>query len=60
MESRIREIVREKIFISLGEELPYDILVDIENLTEENGMLKALVMLYVTKDSQKNILIGKQ
>lgn len=60
MESRIREIIREKIFTSLGEELPYDILVDVDELTEEDGMIKALVMLYVTKDSQKNILIGKQ
>ncbi|MFA6090998.1 MAG: GTPase Era [Candidatus Gracilibacteria bacterium] len=60
METRIREIIREKIFLSLGEELPYDILVDVEDLVEENGMIKALVMLYVSKDSQKNILIGKQ
>lgn len=60
METRIREIIREKIFLSLGEELPYDILVDVEDLTEENGMIKALIMLYVSKDSQKNILIGKQ
>jgi len=60
METRIREIIREKIFQNLGEELPYDILVDIEDMTEEeNGTLKALVMLYVSKDSQKNILIGK-
>jgi GTP-binding protein Era len=29
-------------------------------LTEENGIIKALVMLFVAKDSQKNILIGKQ
>jgi GTP-binding protein Era len=60
METRIREIIREKIFQNLGEELPYDILVDVEDMTEEeNGTLKALVMLYVSKDSQKNILIGK-
>lgn len=60
METRIREIIREKIFLSLGEELPYDILVDVNELTEEDGIIKALVMLYVAKDSQKNILIGKQ
>lgn len=59
MEMRIREIIREKIFNSLGDELPYDILVDVEDLTEEDGMIKALVMLYVSKDSQKNILIGQ-
>lgn len=59
METRIQEIIREKIFQNLGEELPYDILVDIDDLTEENGMIKALVMLYVAKDSQKNILVGK-
>lgn len=59
METRIREIIREKIFQNLWEELPYDILVDIDDLTEENGIIKALVMLYVAKDSQKNILVGK-
>lgn len=60
METRIREVIREKLFLSLDEELPYDVLVSVEELTEENGMIKALVMLFVAKDSQKNILIGKQ
>jgi GTP-binding protein Era len=60
METRIREVIREKLFLTLDEELPYDILVSVEELTEENGIIKALVMLFVAKDSQKNILIGKQ
>lgn len=53
------EIVREKIFRYLGEELPYAINVDIESFNEEPGLIRIHTVVLVEKENQKGILIGK-
>ena len=54
------EIVREKLFRYLGEELPYAMNVEIEQFeVEESGLHRIYVAVLVDKDSQKAILIGK-
>ncbi len=53
------EIVREKIFRYLGEELPYAINVDIESFNEEPGLIRIHSVVLVEKENQKGILIGK-
>ncbi|MCF7520689.1 GTPase Era [Neisseria sp. ZJ106] len=54
------EIVREKLFRYLGEELPYAMNVEVEQFEEtENGLLRIYIAVLVDKDSQKAILIGK-
>lgn len=54
------EIVREKLFRYLGEELPYAMNVEVEQFEEtETGMLNIYIAVLVDKDSQKAILIGK-
>jgi GTP-binding protein era len=54
------EIVREKLFRYLGEELPYAMNVEIEQFEEEeNGLYRIYIAVLVDKDSQKAILIGK-
>ncbi len=53
------EIVREKVFLLLGEELPYSIAVETEEFRErEDGKWFIRVVIYVERDSQKGIVIG--
>ncbi|PIT18516.1 GTPase Era [Snodgrassella alvi] len=53
------EIVREKLFRYLGEELPYAMNVEVEQFAEEDGLYQIYIAVLVDKDSQKGILIGK-
>ena len=53
------EIVREKLFRLLGEELPYSINVEIEKFEEEGGLRRIHAAIYVDKANQKAIVIGK-
>lgn len=53
------EIVREKLFRYLGEELPYAMNVEIEQFEEVDHLYRIHVAVLVDKDSQKGILIGK-
>jgi GTP-binding protein Era len=55
------EIVREQLFIQLHEELPYHLTVSTEHIEEmEKGSLKIHVVIYVTRESQKQIIVGKR
>ena len=53
------EIVREKLFRYLGEELPYAMNVEVEQFEEESGLFRIYIAVLVDKNSQKAILIGK-
>lgn len=53
------EIIREKIMVRYKEEIPYSVQVEIELFKEEKGILHIHAVLYVLRDSQKQILIGK-
>ena len=53
------EITREKAFISLREELPYDLLVETEMFEEQpDGSIKIYQNLIVKRDGQKKIVLG--
>ncbi|WP_428239815.1 GTPase Era [Gynuella sp.] len=52
------EIVREKIMRQLGAELPYDVAVEIENWSFENGTLHIHAAILVSRGGQKKIVIG--
>ena len=54
------EIIREKIFMLLKEELPYSCEVDIMQFIEEEKIIRIHADIYVLRDSQKAIVIGKQ
>lgn len=55
------EITREHIFRSLHQELPYAICVETEGWEEfKNGSVKISQIIYVEKEGQKRILLGKQ
>ena len=53
------EIIREKIFRLLGEEVPYQTSVMIEQFTQEGNLRRIHASVIVDKAGQKAILIGK-
>lgn len=54
------EITREKIFLQLHQELPYAATVETEAWEEfEDGSAKISQVIYVQRDSQKAIVLGK-
>ncbi|ABS04848.1 GTP-binding protein Era [Kineococcus radiotolerans] len=56
----VAELVREAALEGVRDELPHSLAVVVEEMTEgENGVLQVFVWLYVERDSQKGIVIGK-
>ena len=53
------EIVREKLFRYLGEELPYAMNVEVEKFDVGEGIYHIYVAVLVDKENQKPIVIGK-
>lgn len=57
----VAEIIREKIFLLCGEEIPYSTTVSIEEFTERPGRKDYIrAAICVERESQKGILIGKK
>jgi GTP-binding protein Era len=54
------EVVREKLFRALGEELPYALTVQLERFKEEGNLVRMDAVIWVTKASHKAIVIGAQ
>lgn len=54
------EIVREKLMRQLGNELPYDIAVQIEQFKEDGRLIRIHALILVDRASQKRIVIGQQ
>ncbi len=53
------ELVREQLMLRLGEELPYSATVEIEKFEEDGAMLRIAAVVWVERESQKPIVIGK-
>ena len=53
------EMLREKLFESLGEELPYRCEVMIDSFKEEGRLRRIEASILVERDSQKAIVLGK-
>ena len=53
------EIVREKIFLNYKEEIPYSCEVAIEEFKEGEERYDISAVIYVMRDSQKGVIIGK-
>ena len=58
-EFRISEIIREKAINSTHSEVPHAIFVDISDLEMRENMLWARGFIYVERESQKGILVGR-
>ena len=58
--SGITEIVREKILLKTRDEIPHSVAVEIIEVKREEGKVdKFNINIYVERDSQKGIIIGK-
>lgn len=53
------ELIREQILLLTREELPHSVAVTIDRVKEEAKITRVLATIYVERDSQKGILIGK-
>ena len=55
----ISELIREKIIRMLGDELPHDTFVQVDLLELEKEIIKIHAAIFVARNSQKQIVIGK-
>lgn len=54
------EIVREKITRQMGDELPYEVAVEIEEFGEERGIIHISALILVEREGQKKMIIGNE
>jgi len=54
------ELVREKLVRSLSQELPYSTTVEIEKFSMENDVRHIHAIIWVEREGQKGIIIGKK
>jgi len=55
----VTEIIREKILLNYDKEVPYSAEVIVEKFDEKEKAIHIMAVIYVERDSQKGILIGK-
>ena len=55
----VTEIIREKILLNYDKEVPYATEVIVEKFDESDTAIHIMAVIYVERDSQKGILIGK-
>ena len=55
----MQEIIREKILLNYQKEIPYSTEVEVEEFKEENDLIRIRAIIFVERDSQKGIIIGK-
>ena len=53
------EIIREKLTLSLHQEIPYGLTVQIERYERSEDRLVIHAIIWVERDSQKGIVVGK-
>lgn len=56
----VTEIIREKILLFYDKEIPYSVEVVVEQFKEEAKSIHINAVIYVERESQKGIIIGKQ
>ncbi len=59
-EFRAAEIVREKLTVFLRDELPYGVTVEVERYEREDDGIAISAIVWVERDSQKGIVVGRQ
>lgn len=56
----VSEIIREKIFENYAKEVPYSTQVEVEYYKEKPNIVDIRAIIYVSRSSQKPIIIGQQ
>ncbi|MDO4766984.1 MAG: GTPase Era [Pseudomonadota bacterium] len=54
------EIIREKLFLALEQELPYNVAVEIESWEENPDRTVIHAAIYTSKNSHKGMIVGRQ
>ena len=54
------EIVREKVFLLTRQEIPYSAAVNVRTFQEKQNLVSITADIWVEKESQKGILVGKK
>lgn len=54
----LQEIIREKILLHYQKEIPYSVEVVVEEFKETDKIIKVSCVIYVSRESQKGIIIG--
>lgn len=57
---QIAELIREKLIMATEEELPYSTTVMIDSLVAEDKLVKISAVIWVEREGQKPIVIGKE
>lgn len=55
----VTEIIREKLLLNYDKEIPYSVEVIVEKFEESETSIHIMAVIYVERDSQKGIIIGK-
>lgn len=55
----VTEIIREKLLLNYDKEIPYSTEVLVEKFDEKDNAIHIMAVIYVERDSQKGIIIGK-
>ncbi len=55
----VTEIIREKLLLNYDKEIPYSTEVLVEKFEEKENSIHIMTVIYVERDSQKGIIIGK-
>lgn len=55
----VTEIIREKLLLNYDKEIPYSTEVIVEKFDEKDNAIHIMAVIYVERDSQKGIIIGK-
>jgi GTP-binding protein Era len=56
---RAADIIREKLFLKTKQEIPHSIAVEVKEIEEKERSVYCLAHIYIQRDSQKKIIIGK-
>lgn len=57
---RMADIIREKLFLAMQEELPHSLAVEIEDIEEKEKVTVIKSLIYVNRISQKKIVVGEK
>lgn len=56
---RAAEVIREKLTLNLRQEIPYGLTVQVERYVEDESGIEIHAVIWVERDSQKGIVVGK-
>jgi GTP-binding protein Era len=56
----VQEIIREKILLHYQKEVPYSVEIEVEEFKEEEKIINIRAIIFVSRETQKGIIIGHQ